>query len=52
MGASHRIKYLEMALAELAAVPGVWFATAGEVAAHFAGSVPQATAAPIESAAE
>ncbi|CAH1649242.1 MULTISPECIES: polysaccharide deacetylase family protein [unclassified Chelatococcus] len=36
MGASHRIKYLEMALAELAAIPGLWFATAGEVAAHYA----------------
>jgi len=41
MGASHRIKYLEMALADLATVPGIWFATAGEVAAHFAATSEQ-----------
>lgn len=40
-GASHRIKHLERALAEIAAIPNVWFATSGEVARHFAETMPQ-----------
>lgn len=34
-GASHRIAYLEDALARMAAKPAVWHTTAGEVAARF-----------------
>lgn len=51
IGASHRIKYLEMALAELAAVPGLWFATAGEVAAHFAKTVEHPSAVALQTTA-
>jgi hypothetical protein len=40
-GASHRIKHIERALGEIARVPDVWFATAGEVARHFAATTPQ-----------
>lgn len=47
IGASHRINYLEMALSDLAKVPHLWFATAGEVAAHFASTTPQPKAAPV-----
>ena len=40
LGAAHRIKYLEDALAQVARLENVWFATAGQVAAHYAEHTP------------